>query len=134
MRLKITLKNIQSFSDIITNSSSELFVRISADKMDVILSGIENELNNLFRNYDSSEYEMFDYISEGEAKELIKDRKRWNPSWEPTKIQSKRHLSGTRSIHVSDFAKEIHKYAIEQILNESIGEGNYEIEWVHEEY
>lgn len=54
---------IQSVSDLITNSSSEVFCRISSEDH---LSGIWNLLKPLFNNYDP---EMYPYITERNLEE-----------------------------------------------------------------
>ena len=89
---------MQSFSDIITNSSSELFCKIKGKNLEEILNLIDP---------------LFDYEYDYESRAYIEEE-------EPEYVKC--YLSYTAN-------PKVHTIAINAILKEILGEGNYEIEF-----
>jgi len=108
--MKATVKiNIQSFSDIITNSSSELFCKVHANKEE--LGEIEYVLNSIFKDCDT-EADIRDYTYNDDYKE----------------IKCKPYVKFDLGYHVG-LDNDIVKVVIESVLDKKIGKDNYTIEY-----
>jgi len=105
-RIKIL---IQSFSNIITNSSSELFCKVHGKD----LSDIEYILDTIFSDCDTSA-SIVDEVYDRELDEYV--------SCTP-------YVEFNLGCHL-DLEGDLVKLVIEHKLNKSIGEGNYIIEYV----
>jgi len=105
-RIKIKIP-IQSFSSIITNSSSEIFCKVHGED----LGEIEYALNSIFNDCDT-EADIRDYEYNEDYKE----------------IKCKPYVQFDLGYHVP-LDHDIVKVVIEHVLDKKIGKGNYTIEY-----
>jgi len=104
-RIKIA---IQSFSDIITNSSSELFCKIRGNN----LEEIEDILNHIFADSDT-EAELVD----------------WDTTETYEEVKCNPYVRFYLGYHCGVQDNDVVKLVIESVLNNKIGKDNYTIEY-----